>query len=326
MKLLERLARWEGMVFGFLIGIAATVAASMAYNEVNGFLHVSHWRRSLHNGLVREIAILMEDELETAEAALQDGAPLDLSHYLAYEYMPRLYAHQMAYAMTLLRNEGVGAFNNLRATNPFLTLALTDQDLSHLDLSGADFSRADLRGAKFRGSTLTGATFFESTMAGAELAEAELGRALFDHTDLSSATLTAVRGEASSFVESILVDASLVQLKELRHTNFSKAEMAQANLLQSRFPGAVFDGVDLTLASAVNADFTEVASMDDVVFTGANMSGARIKPERTERAWFVNAEGLSVATERELHRHGGVAHPDELLQLVDARIVAGFRA
>ena len=326
MKIVDRLAHWEGIIFGFLIGIAATVVASMAYNEVNSFLHLSHWRRSLHNGEVREIAILMEEELETSTAALQDGVPLDLSHYLAYEYMPRLYAHQMAYAATLLRNEDVGAFNNLRAKNPFLTLALPDKDLSNLDLRDADLSGSDLRGTSFRSSNLGGARFFEATMTRAVLAEAELSRTLFDHADLSSAILTAARGERSSFVESILVDASLMQMADLRMADFSKAEMAQANLLRSSFPGAVLDGADFTLASAVDADFSEVASMNDVVLTGANMSGAHIAPERTERAWFVNTEGISAATAGGLRRHGGVARPEELLQLVDARIVAGFRA
>ena len=99
MNVIDRLRRWEGIVFGFILGIAATAVGSMAYNEVKGFLHVSHWKRSLHNGQLDEIASLMEEELEVAVAAMKDGVPLELSTYLATQYMPKLYAHQMDYSM-----------------------------------------------------------------------------------------------------------------------------------------------------------------------------------------------------------------------------------
>jgi hypothetical protein len=42
MHFIERLTRWEGILFGFIIGVAATVVGSMAYNEINGMLRVSH--------------------------------------------------------------------------------------------------------------------------------------------------------------------------------------------------------------------------------------------------------------------------------------------
>ena len=326
MNLIEWVARWEGVVFGFLLGIAATVVGSMAYNEVHSLLHLSHWKRSLHDGQVREVAILMEGELDVAATAMEDGTPLDLSHYLAFEFMPRMYAHQMAYAMTLLRNEDVAAFNNLREKNPFLTLDLPQEDLSNLDLNGTDFSGADLTGASFRDSNLSNVSFFMATMPRADLTGAEVGGALFNRTDLSGATLTAIRGDRARFDEAILVDASLVQLKDLRLADFSKAKMAQVNLWDSSFPEARFDGADLSLASAVDSDLAEVESMNDVNLTGANLAGALIEPGRVKRAWFVNTDGISPQTARGLRRHGGVARPQDVLQLVDPRIVAGFRA
>jgi hypothetical protein len=66
--------------------------------------------------------------------------------------------------------------------------------------------------------------------------------------------------------------------------------------------------------------------MNDVNLTGANLTGARIEPGRLERAWFVNADGLSSNIANDLRRFGGVARPEEVLQKVDPRIVAGFRA
>ena len=69
MSFVQRLTQWEGIVFGFIVGIAATVVGSMAYNEISGTLRVSHLRRSLHNNQLEEIATLMEQELAAATTA-----------------------------------------------------------------------------------------------------------------------------------------------------------------------------------------------------------------------------------------------------------------
>jgi uncharacterized protein YjbI with pentapeptide repeats len=251
---------------------------------------------------------------------------LELSQCLAFQFMPKLYADQMAYSLTLLKNEDVAAFNDLRAKNPFLTLNLAQKDLSGLDLHGVDFSGADLTGTSFRSCNLSDVSFFMATMPRADLTESDVSGAFFNRTDLSGAILTAVRGDGARFDEAILVDASLVRLEDLRLANFTKAEMAQANLWDSSFPEARFDGADLTLASAVDSNLTGVESMNDVNLTGANLAGALIEPERAARAWFVNTDGISPQTARSLRRHGGVSRPEEVLQMVDDRIVAGFRA
>jgi len=66
--------------------------------------------------------------------------------------------------------------------------------------------------------------------------------------------------------------------------------------------------------------------MNDVNLTGANLTGARIEPDRVERAWFVNVDGLSSRTAQDLRRKGGISRPEEVLQKVDPRIIAGFQA
>lgn len=326
MTFLDRLTRWEGIVFGFMLGVAATVVASMAYNEIHGLFRVSHWKRSLHNRNLSEIANLMEQELATARTAMEDDAPLELSHYLATQYMPMLYAHHMDYAMAVLRNENVEKFNNLRQYTPFLIFNLSRRDLSGLDLRSVNLSNAELTAVNFSGSNLEGASFVLAEMPRANLTEANVTRADFSRAILSSAIMTGIHGDEPNFEEAVMVDASLVRLDNLSLANFAGAELAQANLFDSRFPEARFDGADFTLASAVGSDFGEVKSMRDVNLTGTNLTGARIEPDRIERAWFVNADGLSNGTAQALRRKGGVARPEEVLQMVDPRIVAGFRA
>jgi uncharacterized protein YjbI with pentapeptide repeats len=323
---MDRLTRWEGIVFGFMLGVAATVVLSMAYNEINGLFRVSHWKRSLHNHNLEELAALMEEELATARAAMEDGVPLKLSHYLATEYMPMLYDHHMDYAMALLKNEDVNRFNNLRQYTPFLTFNLSHRDLSGLDLRGVDLSGAQLTAIDLSRSNLEGAVFALAEMPRANLTNADVTRATFSRSILSSAIMTGIHGEETIFEDAIMVDASLTRLDGLNLANFARAELSQANLFDSRFPEARFDGADFTLASAVGSDFGEVESMSDVNLTGANLTGARIEPDRIERAWFVNADGLSNGTARALRRRGGVARPEDVLQIVDPRIISGFRA
>jgi uncharacterized protein YjbI with pentapeptide repeats len=326
MNVIDRLRRWEGIVFGFVIGVVATFVGSMAYNEINGFLHVSHWKRALHNRQLDEIAALMEEELEIAAAAMKDEIPLDLSTYLATQYMAKLYAHQMDYSMNLLRNNQIVEFNALRQNTPFLTLNLSQRDFSGLDLRSADFTGAELTGADFSGCDLEGASFWLAEMPRVNLTDANITRTSFAEAILSSAILTRIHGEEPGFEEAVLVDASMTQLDNLKMANFAAAELAQANLFDSSFPEARFDRADFTMASAVGSDFGEVESMNDVNLTGANLTGARIEPGRLERAWFVNADGLSSNVANDLRRFGGVARPEEVLQKVDPRIVAGFRA
>ncbi len=326
MQFIERFSRWEGIIFGFVVGVAATIVGSMAYNEVNGLLAVSQFKRSLHNQQLDRLSVLMEAELATATNAMIDGVPLELSHYLATQYMPKLYAHHMTYAMTLLKNEDVLKFNALRRNSPFLTFNLVQRDFTGLDLQGADFSGAELTGTKFTECNLEDASFWVAEMPRANLTRANITNANFSNAILSSAILSGIRGENANFEGAVLVDASMVNVDGLRTANFSGAELSQANLFDSSFPDARFDGADFTLASAVGSDFERVQSMNDVNLTGANLTGARLDPERVERAWFVNADGIQPSVANGLRRAGGVARPEEVLQHVDDRIIAGFRA
>jgi uncharacterized protein YjbI with pentapeptide repeats len=326
MHFIERFSRWEGIVFGFIIGVAATVVASMAYNEIAGTLRVSHLKRSLHNNQLEEFAAILEQELATASTAMKDGRPLQISNYLAFHFMPKLYAHHMDYATTLLKKEDVATFNSLRDTTHFLTFNLSQRDFAGLDLRSVNLAGTLLTGTDFSEANLEGADFRLAEMPRANLKNAKVSRAAFGEAILSNAILTGIHGEETHFEKAVLVGASLIRLDDLRFADFSGAELDQANLFDSRFFDASFDRADFTLVSAVGSDFAVVHSMDDVNFTGANLTGARIEPGRAERAWFVNADGLSARTTQDLRRHGGIARPEEVLEKVDPRIVAGFRA
>jgi uncharacterized protein YjbI with pentapeptide repeats len=326
MTFIDKLGRWEGMTFGFILGIAAATVGSMAYNEINGLLRVNHFRRSLHNNQIDEIANLMEEDLATATNAMKDGVPLEISEYLALQYMPRLYAHHMDYAYTLLRTGEVTNFNALRKSTRFMTYNLAHRNLSGLDLRGADFSGSELTGTDFSDCNLADASFQLAEMPRANLRNAEVSRASFENAVLSSAILTRIHGEGTVFDKAVLVDASMTQLNDLTVASFAGAELAQANLFASKFPFADFDGADFTLASAVASDFGDVESMRDVNLTGANLTNARIEPEKIERAWFVNTDGLQSGVAAALRRRGGVARPEDVLEMVDSRIIAGFRA
>lgn len=326
MSFVDRFARWEGMVFGFMLGVAAAAVGSMAYNQVRGYLNVSHFERSMRNGRLNAVASVMEEQLAQAGAAMRDGAPLEISHYLAFQYMPRLYAHQMDYAMTLLKSGDVTRFNALRETTKFLTLNLSQRDFSGLDLRFANFAGAELTATDFSGCNLADATFWRAEMPRAKLTGADVSRTSFKQAVLSSAILGGICGDRTDFEDAILVDARVVRLDQLELANFAGAELAQANLFGSRFPAARFDGADFTLASAVASDFGEVESMHDVNLTGANLTNARLEPSKLDRAWFVNADGLQEGVADALRLRGGVARPEEVLQRVDPRIIAGFEA
>lgn len=326
MHFMERFTRWEGIVFGFIIGVATTAVGSMAYNEIAGTLRVSHLKRSQHNNQLEEIAAVLEEELALASTAMKDNRPLEISNYLAFHFMPKLYAHHMDYAYTLLKNENVTRFNSLRDTTHFLTFNLSQRDFSNLELRLANLVGAQLTASDFSNTQLEGADFRLAEMPRTNLTNAEVTRTQFTEAILSSSILTGIHGEETHFDKAILVDASLTRLDELRYANFSGAELGQANLFGSRFFDASFDRADFTLASAVGSDFAVVQSMNDVNLTGANLTGARIEPDRAARAWFVNVDGLSSRTARDLRRQGGIANPEEVLQKVDPRIIAGFQA
>jgi hypothetical protein len=66
--------------------------------------------------------------------------------------------------------------------------------------------------------------------------------------------------------------------------------------------------------------------MTTVDLTGVNLQGARVNPEAIDRGWMAGAEGIDTGSVAALRRRGVVVRPDEVIALVDPRVVDGFRA
>lgn len=318
--------RWESLLFGLVLGVAATVAAEAVYHQVTGMVRLSVWKRAVTQSQHERMTKLLEQLVATSDAGMKDGMPTATTEFLAKSFLTRLYEHQMAYATWLLKSGEVEAFNRLRQTTPFLLYNLSGADLKNQILTGVDFSYADLSHSDLSGCDLTGAFLTGGDLQGAALIGAKLEGASMYQSDLSNALLNAVTGGDADFREAVLVNASLTSVKELPRARFDGAVLADANLWDSVFENAVFDHADLTMASAVDCDLAQVESMANATLTGANLAGTRLAPTRSPRAWLVNAEGIDRRMQRELRAQGAIFKPEEVLDQIDRRIVAGFEA
>ncbi len=315
----------ERILFGFLLGICATIVAIIVIHEVRGYAHLNLWERYLQERHLERTGELMDKQIQLAQQAMEDGPPLATSEFLARHLMGRLYEHHMAYAMTLLEQGDIESFNALRKATPYVTFYLRGQDLSGLDLSRADLGNADLSNSDLSGCKLTNASFILANLTAADLSDAEIDGTAFDNAVLIAARLVGVRGRHPSFRDAVLADASLTKA-DIEGADFAFARLDQANLWLSRFPDANFDSASMDMMTAVETDFGEVASMADVDLTGANLTSAKFNPEVTPRAWLVRAEGLTPGLARQLRQNGAVVEASDVLELVDKRIIDGFRA
>jgi uncharacterized protein YjbI with pentapeptide repeats len=326
MKLGDRLQRFEGMVFGFVIGVALAFLAIFLWHQARGLYHISAWQRAVETQNLEQLASLLEREVTLAETAFEDDQPLPISEHLAFEFMPRLYRHHMRYAMELLKRGEIERFNQLREATGFVLLDLSGENLSGMSFAGSDFSGAALERTDLSHTDLSDCRFIGTDLANAILTGARLDRTHFDAATMSGATLTAAEGIDATFTDAVLAAANLSQVVNLENARFDGATMGDVNLFASRLSGATLDGASLQLASAVDADLSVVASMADADLTGANLSGTQLAPEKMSRAWLVGADGLDPTVIADLHRHGVILRPEEVIDQVDPRIVDGFRA
>lgn len=317
---------WGDLLIGLVLGVVLTVAAMATVNWVYGWQRVGAWQRALDQRQAETLEGLMLEQIERAGEAVEDDAPSKIGDRLAKTVFPELYQHYLRFVRYLLEHDQVDRFNQLRTATGFALLDLSGADLSGLDLSRANFNGAILGGADLRRTFLDGASFFNARLNGADFSGARMDGASFVQADMCGARLNGIVGSEVDFRDAVLEGASLTGISDLIAARFEGAVMAQANLLGSRFPEAVFDGADLTMASAVDCDLTEVVSIDGVMLLGANLSGAHLNPEVSSRLWLENAEGLSEQMLQALRGRDCVDRAEDLLQLVDRRIIAGFRA
>lgn len=326
MELRQALGRWERMLFGFVMGAAAAVLTIFLWHQAVGLLRVNAFERAVANQNLERLAELLDEQVALAERAFEDGRPLAMSEHLAFEFAPTLYRHHMRYARDLLERGEVSRFNQLRMATSFMVCDLSNESLAGLDLRDAQLSNSVLEATDLSGADLSRASFVQAEMPRAILAGARIDGTAFDLANLAAANLTRVAGRGPTFNQTVLAAASIQQVSELQGAVFASAILDDVNLYGSRLPGAVLDGASMQLASAVNADLSGVESMAGVDLTGANLTGARVAPDRMPRAWLSGVEGLDSRTARELVANGGVLEPEQVFELVDRRIVEGFRA
>ncbi len=317
---------WMDLGLGFVLGLVATGMVVAGLNAVMGWHRVGVWERTLAERHVEDLEGLMLRQIDLARDGILDQDPLPLGNRMAFTVTPALYEHYLEYVIFLLEHDQIDRFNQLRAETQYLRLDLTGVSLEGLNLEGADLQGAILEDADFRGAALGGASFFRARLMGADFSEAHVDQTIFSQAEMLNATLNHVIGTAPDFSQAILINASMTGITDLRDARFDYAELAQCNLEGSTFPGAVFDHADFTLASAVNVDFSQTESMNDIIFTGANLSGTRWNSSHTGRPWLVGSQGLDEPTIEKLRANGGILHPEELLELIDREILRGFRA
>lgn len=140
--------------------------------------------------------------------------------------------------------------------------ALSNRNLTRLDLAALDFKKADLRQTNFFGSDLTGANLSETDLQGARLDRTTLIGTRLNGAILDDATM--MRPSTTSTLTPVPSEAPSLKGASLRRVKFF-----------GDFSGSDFSGADLT--DSVCAPVNQSGFIEHLwrtVFTGANLSGA----------------------------------------------------
>jgi len=176
--------------------------------------------------------------------------------------------------LTILKKEGVGAWNRWREQDPKVEPDLSganfaEKTWSRAQLAGANLSRADLSCANLSRAWLPDANLSRADLPGANLSDAYLPNANLSEANLSGANL---RG-------AVLSDANL------SGANLSEANLSHVTLAAAKLFGADLSGVDLFGARLPNANLSEAnlsgidlraCELIQCTLTGATLTGARL--------------------------------------------------
>lgn len=155
--------------------------------------------------------------------------------------------------------QGVGAWNEWRASNPSSRPDLTKANLANgqfveADLVSAKLSEANLSGANLRGANLDNALLVGVNLRNADLTDANLWQAAVMGSDLTGAVLVRAR---------------------LRSAHVIATSLMGADLTAADFTGARLFGVDLTEANFTGANLS-LTTLVEVDVQGASFHGAAI--------------------------------------------------
>lgn len=183
----------------------------------------------------------------------------------------------------------------------FESANLDGSDLSGATLSNAMLAHASLVDTKFHGVKLDGANFGKAKLLRTELRDCDLSNAVFELTTLEEAVL-----DGSTLTGARLMEAKLLRVSaqrvvgerlvfinvELQSVDFSGAKLNQGTFIANDLRGSKFEGATLTAVTFLNCkadgvhfdggDLTnlrcvEGTSLNDAVFTEANLSGANLR-------------------------------------------------
>jgi hypothetical protein len=158
----------------------------------------------------------------------------------------------------LIKEEGVGAWNEWRKLNPLIRPDLAGAMLHYINLSGADLHWANLHEAQLMGSTLRKANLYMANIEFANLIEA----------DLSEAIISRARLYYSDLTNAILVGTDLKETA-CSNSRFIRANLRYTNLFHTNFTGADLQSCDLTYATLgdtilANLDLSSIEGLETV--------------------------------------------------------------
>ena len=165
-----------------------------------------------------------------------------------------------------VKKSDIGFWNTWRDKHCDVKISLAGANLSNTVLTGVNFEcvnlrEANLSGAELSGVNLTGADLRGTDFSEASLINAELNKALLNGTYFYEANLTGAK---------------------CRETNFTNAILCKTSLRKANLDLAVINSSDLTGSDLRNCSLAR-ATLDNVIFTGANVYGWNIKDWKTKK-------------------------------------------
>lgn len=128
-----------------------------------------------------------------------------------------------------LLKKGKVEWNKWIDENPTKDIALDEEDLSNMDLSGFDLSCITANNTKFEGCNLINVDLSHSELQGAIFSSANLSYAKLHNSNLSDASLDNVIGIGCDFYQAILESADLSN-SDFRNSQFGLARLINTKL------------------------------------------------------------------------------------------------
>jgi uncharacterized protein YjbI with pentapeptide repeats len=160
---------------------------------------------------------------------------------------------------------------------------LTDASLVGMALSERDLSAVDLGGANLDSVDLSGADLTNASLSHSDLSHANLSHANLTNTNLTGATLTKAVFRHANLTTANFIDAGLSE------ADFTNAQLSGADLTNAQLSGADLTNADLSGADLTNADLS-AANLTHAKLTNADFRSVKIDPNT------INSGGQTLLT------------------------------